>query len=218
MTRSTPSDVSHSFSTAAAAGEYTVSSQLVPAAALPLLRQMLTVAPKERATLEAVEGHGWLQTWRSSALRPPPRRFGLTHTDADAGLVETIVERFGLDFWSRPDYYLSMWQEPVNIAVVGGMCGWTYVSPADSRKYYPSYVTAIYFIGIALVCCAVGGITAAGFTGGRTCTCDGAAAAPAGGVGASGISLRAHLTGVGRWRIGAAAAMYEGSGVGAADS
>ena len=79
------------------AGEYTVSSQLVPAAALPLLRQMLTVAPKERATLEAVEGHGWLQTWRSSALRPPPRRFGLTHTDADAGLVETIVERFGLD-------------------------------------------------------------------------------------------------------------------------
>ena len=41
--------------------------------------------------------HGWLQTWRSSALRPPPRRFGLTHTDADAGLVETIVERFGLD-------------------------------------------------------------------------------------------------------------------------
>ena len=79
------------------AGDYSVSSQLVPAAALPLLRHMLTVAPKERATLEAVEGHGWLQTWRSSALRPPPRRFGLTHTDADAGLVETIVERFGLD-------------------------------------------------------------------------------------------------------------------------
>ena len=37
------------------AGEYTVSSQLVPAAALPLLRHMLTVAPKERATLEAVK-------------------------------------------------------------------------------------------------------------------------------------------------------------------
>ena len=69
------------------------------------------------------------------------------------------VERFGLDFWSRPDYYLSMWQEPVNIAVVGGMCGWTYVSPADSRKYYPSYVTAIYFIGIALVCCNIHMVT-----------------------------------------------------------
>ena len=69
------------------------------------------------------------------------------------------VERFGLDFWSRADYYVSMWQEPVNIAVVGGMCGWTYVSPADSRKYYPSYVTAIYFIGIALVCCNIHMVT-----------------------------------------------------------
>ena len=69
------------------------------------------------------------------------------------------VERFGLDFWSRPDYYLSMWQEPVNMAVLGGLCGWTYVSPADSRKYYPSYVTAIYFIGIALVCCNIHMVT-----------------------------------------------------------
>ena len=49
------------------------------------------------------------------------------------------VERFGLDFWSRPDYYLSMWQEPVNMAVPGGpSCGWRLLSPADSRKYYPS--------------------------------------------------------------------------------
>ena len=39
------------------------------------------------------------------------------------------------------------------------MCGWTYVSPADSRKYYPSYVTAIYFIGIALVCCNIHMVT-----------------------------------------------------------
>ena len=69
------------------------------------------------------------------------------------------VERFGLDFWSRPDYYLSMWQEPVNMAVLGGLCGWTFLSPADSRKYYPSYVTAIYFIGIALVCCNIHMVT-----------------------------------------------------------
>ena len=45
------------------------------------------------------------------------------------------------------------------MAVLGGLCGLAYVSPADSRKYYPSYVTAIYFIGIALVCCNIHMVT-----------------------------------------------------------
>ena len=51
----------------------------------------------QRATLAQVEAHEWLHGWRPSALRPPPRRFGLTHTDADAALIEGIVERFGLN-------------------------------------------------------------------------------------------------------------------------
>ena len=92
-------------------------------------------------------------------LRGVPRRIHVTVFIVFMLSGAASVERFGLDFWSRPDYYLSMWQEPVNIAVVGGMCGWTYVSPADSRKYYPSYVTAIYFIGIALVCCNIHMVT-----------------------------------------------------------
>ena len=77
-----------------------LSASLLPRLQAELARiaaALSSAEAEERATLEAVEGHGWLQTWRSSALRPPPRRFGLTHTDADAGLVETIVERFGLD-------------------------------------------------------------------------------------------------------------------------
>ena len=64
------------------------------------------------------------------------------------------------------------------MAVLGGLCGWTFRSPADSRQYYPSYVTAIYFIGIALVCCNIHMVSAAAPASPGGCATNGPSTSP----------------------------------------
>jgi hypothetical protein len=78
------------------AGDYAVSNELIPPAALDLLRSMLVVSPDHRASLKRVSEHPWVVQWRPHALREPKRRFGLTHHDVDAELVRKIDEKFGL--------------------------------------------------------------------------------------------------------------------------
>ena len=77
------------------AGDYHVTSEHIPPAALDLLRLMLVVRPEARATLAVVNTHPWVTQWSPHALREPRRRFGLTYTAPDTGLVTHLADKFG---------------------------------------------------------------------------------------------------------------------------
>ena len=77
-------------------GEYAPKPDVTPPAALELIGRLLVVRPDQRASVGDVRRHEWLQAWRASALRPPPRRIGLTHAEPDAQLLARLEESFGL--------------------------------------------------------------------------------------------------------------------------
>ena len=77
-------------------GEFAPKAELMPPAASALIARILVVRVDQRADLAEVRAHEWLQAWRPTALRAPPRRFGLTYHEPDAALLARLEERFGM--------------------------------------------------------------------------------------------------------------------------